>query len=241
MFAVRTPAYTREEALTAVAQAKSYSEALRILGLRAAGGNHRTLRRHVERWGISTDHFDPYAGNRDGAKRRGIPLEAILVEHSTFSRGHLKERLYGAGLKVPVCELCGQGSVWRGREMALVLDHINGVADDNRLENIRIVCPNCAATLDTHCGRNVTLRRPRACARCSRDFRPSSSGQRFCSRSCANSRSRPDTRKVARPPLAQLEREVAELGFRGVARRRGVSDNAVRKWLRHYERAGASV
>jgi hypothetical protein len=37
--------------------------------------------------------------------------------------------------------------------MSLIIDHINGVGDDNRLENLQIVCPNCAATLDTHCGR----------------------------------------------------------------------------------------
>ena len=47
------------------------------------------------------------------------------------------------------CELCGQTESWRGRTMALILDHVNGVPTDNRLENLRIVCPNCAATLDT--------------------------------------------------------------------------------------------
>ena len=57
--------------------------------------------------------------------------------------------------------------------MALILDHINGVADDNRLENLQIVCPNCAATLDTHCGR--ANRRPLEeypCERCGTAFRP---------------------------------------------------------------------
>jgi hypothetical protein len=38
--------------------------------------------------------------------------------------------------------------------LSLILDHINGVNNDNRIENIRIVCPNCNATLDTHCGKN---------------------------------------------------------------------------------------
>lgn len=76
----------------------------------------------------------------------------VLCEHSTCNRLHLKRRLYKEGLKQRRCELCGQNEVWRGRAMALILDHVNGVHDDNRLQNLRIVCPNCNATLDTHCG-----------------------------------------------------------------------------------------
>jgi hypothetical protein len=243
MRSMRLPAYTREEAAAAVAAAQSISEALRLLGLRPAGGNHRTLRRHLERWGIATDHFDPDAGRRANGTRRARPLAEILVEHSTFSRGHLKERLYAAGLKEPCCELCGQGPVWRGTEMALVLDHINGVGDDHRLENLRIVCPNCAATLDTHCGKNLALRAERCCSACGTAFKARASAQRYCSVRCARAsevgQPRPHRRKVLRPSREVLEQEVASLGFRGTARRHGVSDNAVRKWLRHYDRAAA--
>ena len=76
-----------------------------------------------------------------------------MVQGSTYGRNHLKNRLYREGLKAPRCELCGQGELWRGQTMGPILDHINGHRDDHRLENLRIVCPNCAATLDTHCGR----------------------------------------------------------------------------------------
>ena len=125
--------------------------------------------------------------------------------------------------------------------MSLILDHVNGVADDNRLFNLRIVCPNCNATLDTHCGRN--LRRPRAdraCELCGGRFRPRNEQQRFCSRACGQRAPRrpgprPATRRVERPPYAQLVAEIEACSFLAVGRRYGVSDNAIRKWLRAYE------
>jgi hypothetical protein len=53
--------------------------------------------------------------------------------------------------------------------MSIILDHINGVRDDHRLENLRMVCPNCAATLDTHCGRRNRIERAkRRRRRCSK-------------------------------------------------------------------------
>jgi hypothetical protein len=174
----RRPRYTRDEAAAAVRRSKSLSQALRELGLRPAGGNHRTFRRHLVEWGISTEHFDPAACQARAGRGRAVSLESILVEHSTFARGHLKERLYAAGVKSPRCELCGQGPRWCGREMALVLDHINGIADDNRIENLRIVCPNCAATLDTHCGRNARPPETQTCERCGERFHPRRSSQR---------------------------------------------------------------
>lgn len=206
------------------------------------GGAAQVLKRHAARWEISTEHFDPYASLRGSGTVRRRPLDEILVEGSSFSRNHLKERLYEAGLKQAVCEICGQGEVWRGAVMGMILDHINGVSNDHRLDNLRVVCPNCAATLDTHCarGRRIT-RSVQKCLRCGASFRPKRLAQRYCSRECGSrwDRSgipRPGARRVDRPPYPQLMREVRALGYRATGRRYGVTDNAIRKWIRAYER-----
>jgi len=82
-----------------------------------------------------------------------------LIENSEYRHtSNLKERLYKEGLKKRECELCGQGEEWRGKKMSLILDHINGTNNDNRIKNLRIACPNCNATLDTHCGKNKNSR-----------------------------------------------------------------------------------
>jgi hypothetical protein len=220
-----------------VRAAISFTDALRRLGMRPAGGNHATLKKYVRIWGISTDHFDPAAAKRPRGPAQ--PLGDVLVAGSTYSRRSLKKRLYASGLKQRRCELCGQDEEWNGRRMALILDHINGVADDNRLENLQIVCPNCAATLDTHCGRNVLL--VRSCSVCRTPFQPTHSRQRHCSKRCSG-RSEPNRlraiegRTVERPPYEQPLREIAATSWSAVGRKYGVSDNAVRKWVRWYER-----
>ena len=165
-----------------------------------------------------------------------------MVENSTYDRGKLKKRLFAQGLKQRVCELCGQGEIWNGRRMALVLDHINGVSNDHRLENLQIVCANCAATLETHCGRNVP--RERICPGCRQAFVPSSTPPSvLLAKSVSGGKWRttpgipqPGIRRVERPSYEQLMEDVRTMSFLAVGRKYGVTDNAVRKWIRWYER-----
>jgi hypothetical protein len=239
------PRYSEQDAREAVASSLSSAEALRKLGLKPAGGNHKLFRRYVDEvWRIPTEHFDPDRAQRSGLKQmRPVALEAVLVEGCHYSRDTLKRRLYESGIKARRCEMCGQGEQWRGKRMSLILDHINGVPDDNRLENLRIVCPNCAATLDTHCGRKNRLP-DRRCAHCGASFVAQRGKQRYCSRYCGMRHSqgrrdpRPQTRKVDRPSYEQLLDDLTSMSFLAVGRKYGVSDNAVRKWVRWYQHQG---
>jgi hypothetical protein len=173
------PRYSGQQAREAVEASFSYADALRRLGLRPAGGNHAVIRHWVDEvWRIPTDHFDQDRRLRLRARQRIQPLEEVLVERSNDNRTRLKRRLFGAGLTQPACVFCGQGEVWHGRFMGLILDHANGVADDNRLENLRILCPNWqldarhslwageSAALPNPAGESAALRTPRLPALC---------------------------------------------------------------------------
>ena len=86
----------------------------------------------------------------------GIDLNEILIDNSTYyNRTSLKARLFKSNLLENKCIECGIGSIWNGKKLVLHLDHINGKYNDNRIENLRILCPNCHSQTDTYSGKNM--------------------------------------------------------------------------------------
>ena len=77
-------------------------------------------------------------------------LEDILNgKHPQYHSHKLKLRLYKADLKKEKCEECGIIN-WNEKPISFHLDHINGNNSDHRLENLRILCPNCHSQTDTY-------------------------------------------------------------------------------------------
>ena len=104
--------------------------------------------------------FKLWAPNQCGAgksKKRSIGFfklaDIFNGKHPQYSTNTLKQRLISEGIKANKCEICSV-SEWMGKELTCQLDHINGVSNDHRLENLRIVCPNCHSQTDTFCGKN---------------------------------------------------------------------------------------
>lgn len=159
---VRTRRWTDDELRAAVRMERSYAGVLRKLGLVAAGGNYDSVRSAIRQLGLDTSHFRGQAWNRGGVKRprmAAIPLEEVLVAGRSTSSHMLKRRLIRAGIKLAKCELCGWAERAPDGRLPLELDHINGNRADNRLENLRVLCPNCHALQPTHRGLNQARRR----------------------------------------------------------------------------------
>ena len=296
-----------------VARSTSYSDILRKIGTSQGGDHYHMVKERIAFLKLEASHL---LQGVDIVRRRlsetKIPLQDILVEHSSYPRIHLKPRLIADGLLKNKCAICSLSPYWEGKDLVLAMDHINGVKDDHRLGNLRLLCPNCHSQTETFANRNVKKRKkatvgkpsrhhgnrlkkrliefyrtPYQCALCGRgpewngkkltlevdhvngvnnDHQPENlrflcpnchsqtatfagkhipkpkkeyicrqcgagitqySKTGFCPGCVSKSR-----RKVDRPPRAVLAQLVAEHGFVAIGRRFGVSDNAVRKWLR---------
>ncbi len=222
-----------------IATNKTYSDCLRQLGLCESGSASRTiLKRRIKELNINIQHFDKYINNSSNVKIK--PLPTYLTKESHISRANLKRRLIKEKIIPYKCAICGNNGIWNNKKLSLQLDHINGDHTDNRIENLRFVCPNCHSQTDTYAGKNVLCKhrhknqQQKKCECCQQLYIPKFKAQRFCSQECAKK----FQRKINRPSLQQLTEDIKNLhnNISAVARKYGVSDNAIRKWIKYYNK-----
>ena len=152
----RPRTWSDDDLRMAVADATSVAGVIRLLGLKVGGSVYLMIKERMTALRLDTSHFTGQGWSR-GMKvtcNPGRPLDEILVANSTYrSTAALRRRLLKEGLLEPRCARCGIVE-WNGEAAPLQLDHINGDRRDHRLENLRLLCPNCHAQTDTWCGKN---------------------------------------------------------------------------------------
>jgi hypothetical protein len=143
--------YAEAEARDAVASSLSQAAAIRRLGQQPSRSSYARLRRSIQAYDLDTSHFRADGG---AGRLRRRPLEEILVPGRFVNSSTLRHRLIEEGVKSHACEEC-RSSEWHGAPIPLELDHIDGDRSNNRLENLRLLCPNCHALTPTYRGRNI--------------------------------------------------------------------------------------
>lgn len=152
--------WSDDDLVVAVEGSKSYRMVIKKLYLIPAGGNYVQVKRRINELNLSTAHFTGKGWNvgRVFVPKPPIPIDQLLVEDIEFQSFKLKRRLFEAGLKLPKCELCGWAERSIDGRIPVELDHINGNIRDNRIENLRILCPNCHSLQTTHRGKNKKVK-----------------------------------------------------------------------------------
>lgn len=157
--------WSEQQLREAVRVSSSWSGVMRRLGLAVAGNSVKVVKTSTHKLGLDVSHFKGHGWSKGMSNMpsppQTIPLNEILVEKSRYtSSKDLKRRLFKSGLKEKRCEHCSN-TRWMGNEIPLQLDHINGIRSDNRIENLRVLCPNCHALTPTWGGRNFKARSSR--------------------------------------------------------------------------------
>lgn len=150
--------YSKESLSPLVAESISIFGVIEKLGLSKAGGNHSYIKSLIKKFDIDTSHFLGQGWLKGKHNLSGDKLRAdfsdVFSENSTVARKNVKRRIIKDKLMPYECLLCSNKGTHNGKELVLELDHINGISNDNRLENLRFLCPNCHSQTDTSNGKN---------------------------------------------------------------------------------------
>lgn len=218
--------WSDDDLIKSVKENTCISDVLRSLNIVPKGGNLQTVNKYIKELNLDCSHFvNPRIG-RPRPQRR-YSLEEILIENSTYSSSSdLKKRLVREGVLQHKCYSCNR-STWLDGCIPLELEHINGVRDDNRIENLTLLCPNCHALTSTYRGKNNRWneQEPRICLTCKKKI--TSKGR------CVPC-SRKHQEKIDWPDYNDLKEMVNQSSYLQVAKLLGVSDNAVRNRIKRH-------
>ena len=212
--------YSKEELEQIVQSSFSLKEVIKKLGYSTtSGSNNKTVKERIKKYNIDISHFT----STQPIKRTE---SNVFVENSTASQKVLREWYKKGEYTIYECSICKLKPIWQGKELTLILDHINGQNNDNRLENLRWVCPNCNQQLDTTGGKNIKiLAKKYYCIDCGKEITKAS-------KRCFECDLKYKTIPIEEMPITRVELKnlIRTTPFTTIAMEYNVSDNAIQKW-----------
>lgn len=156
--------YSKEQLKELIQKSNSILEIMREIGISDTGnGSRKILFRIIKEYGLEEELNELRIRTKTLQKKNLVPLkekltfEEMFCEDSKVARKEVKRHILKKNLIPYVCSECGNVGEWNGKKLSLQLDHINGVSNDNRLENLRFLCPNCHSQTETFCGRKAKV------------------------------------------------------------------------------------
>jgi len=214
----------KEEFARLVASSNTISEILKYVGMENKGGNYKTIKNRCIEEKVDISHIALGVGSNKGRKfnAKKKPLSQVLTQNSSYARHYLKKRLVNEGLLKYECSCCGNNGVWLGKIITLQLEHKNGIHNDNRIENLCFLCPNCHSQTSTFSGKNKQYHAKRHnCDECGCVTTKNKNNK--CLKCSCKKRRKFEVSKE------QLMDDVSKMPMTKIGVKYGVSDNAIRK------------
>lgn len=220
--------YTKEQFINAWNTSATLSEVASKIGCNRSGGGYHTIKSAATELALSYDHMTGKANS--GPKFRRT-IEEKLVNGILLGTNGLKLDLIKNNLLENKCQECGLPPLWNNRKLVLQLDHINGVRTDNRLENLRLLCPNCHTQTITYGGKNRKQKYNGPAENAENNV--CSCGKVISRVSITCQKCWVRKSKIDWPPIKYLLDRVALTNYTVVGQELGVTGNAVKKHIRH--------
>lgn len=210
-----------EKLISITKEARNFTDLARKLNITTSSSCVKILKEFIKEKNICVKHF---------VKNSGIfltpkSLSEILIKNSTYCSSTLKKRLLKQNILKNECYECGLLPIWNNKPIKLQIDHINGDHYDNRLENLRILCPNCHTQTDTYGSKQRRIKT--FCSDCGIALKTKRKLCKDC-HTIKRKKFQP-TNKKFNLPKEELEQLVWKISTCEIARQYNVSDTAVAK------------